>query len=95
MIDCYTTDPDLLHEALNAQDVEIEKLKQQLDAEYTLLKKLEWSKSYSYCTGWPICPICGGIKPGYGRDERGILPDNQGHKKGCGLANAIDKELGK
>ena len=37
MIDCYTTDPDLLHEALNAQDVEIESLKQQLAAKDALL----------------------------------------------------------
>ena len=66
---------------------------QQLADKDALLKQLEWSKSYSYCTGWPSCPICHGIKPGHGRDENGTLPDNQGHRKGCELANAIDKEL--
>jgi len=69
---------------------EIAFLQEQLAAKDALLKQLEWSKSYSYCTGWPSCPICGGIKPGEGRDENGTLPDNQGHRKGCELANAID-----
>lgn len=55
-----------------------------------VLRKVEWCKSYSYCTGWPCCPICGGIKPGHGRDENGTLPDNQGHRAGCDLAAAIN-----
>jgi hypothetical protein len=54
-----------------------------------ILKRLEWSKSYSYCTGWPCCPICGGIKPGFGADEKGNLPLNQGHRPACALAEAI------
>jgi hypothetical protein len=73
----------------------IAELEQQLAAKDAVLKQLEWCKSYSYCTGWPSCPICHGIKPGHGRDDIGTLPDNQGHRKGCELANAIDKELGK
>lgn len=60
-----------------------------MDAVQVLIK-LEWCKSYSYCTGWPCCPICGGIKPGHGRDENGTLPDNQGHRAGCDLAAAIN-----
>ena len=55
-----------------------------------LLKSLEWSKSYSYCTGWPCCPICGGIKPGHGADEDGHLPLNQGHYKGCQLDEVLN-----
>lgn len=55
-----------------------------------VLKLLEWSQSYSYCTGWPSCPICGGIKPGHGRDEDGYLPINQGHSLGCVLFEAIN-----
>lgn len=54
-----------------------------------LLLRLEWSKPYSYCTGWPCCPICGGIKPGHGRDENGELPINQGHRQGCALVDAL------
>jgi hypothetical protein len=68
---------------------------ERLAAMDAVLKQLEWCKSYSYCTGWPSCPICRGIKPGEGRDENGTLPDNQGHRKGCELANGIEKELGK
>lgn len=54
-----------------------------------VLRELEWSATYSYCTGWPCCPICRGIKPGHGADEMGRLPDNQGHRDGCRLAAAI------
>lgn len=54
-----------------------------------VLKELEWSASYSPCTGWPCCPICKGIKPGHGADEKGDLPLNQGHRKDCRLAMAI------
>lgn len=54
-----------------------------------VLRKLEWSATYSYCTGWPSCPICGGIKPGFGKDEDGNPPDNQGHREGCDLATAM------
>ena len=46
-------------------------------------RRLEWSKPYGYCTGWPSCPICGGIKPGHGADEDGNLPVNSGHKPAC------------
>ena len=54
-----------------------------------ILKKMEWGGTYSQCTGWPCCPVCKGIKPGHGRDENGVLPDNQGHRKNCDLAAAI------
>lgn len=54
-----------------------------------ILKRLEWSGMYSYSTGWPACPICRGIKPGHGRDSRGVLPDNQGHMTGCAMADAL------
>lgn len=55
----------------------------------TVLNELEWSATYSYCTGWPCCPICKGIKPGHGADEAGNLPTNQGHRETCRLAAAI------
>lgn len=54
-----------------------------------ILRKLEWSKTYSYCTGWPSCPICQGIKPGHGADGDGNLPINSGHRDGCELKEAI------
>lgn len=57
------------------------------------LRRLEWSSTYSYCTGWPACPSCKGIKPGHGRDEFGVLPDNQGHHKNCKLSLAIGGEI--
>lgn len=56
----------------------------------SLLKQLEWVGTYSYCTGWPCCPSCHGIKPGHGRDAEGNLPYNQGHKKGCLLKETLD-----
>lgn len=58
-----------------------------------LLKKLEWSSLYSHCTGWPCCPICGGIKPGTGRDNHGNYPENSGHFKGCALFDALNTEI--
>lgn len=54
-----------------------------------VLKMLEWSATYSYCTGWPCCPVCKGIKQGYGRDEFCNLPLNQGHRNKCKLAEAL------
>lgn len=59
-----------------------------------VLKRLEWSGRYSHCTGWPCCPICKGIHPDYGRDERGIQPDNTGHRDTCDLANALKVSAG-
>jgi hypothetical protein len=56
--------------------------------EIQLLKRLEWCKTYSYCTGWPCCPICGGIKPGHGK-YNGTYPDNSGHREDCQLNNVI------
>lgn len=56
-----------------------------------VLKDLEWSGTYSYCTGWRCCPLCRGIKPGVGRDDSGLLPDNQGHKADCRLAEIINE----
>lgn len=47
---------------------------------------------YSYCTGWPCCPICKGIKPGYGADEDGNLPINSGHRDNCRLARSMKAE---
>jgi hypothetical protein len=58
---------------------------------FNLLKRLEWSYTYSYCTGWPCCPICRGIKPGCGRDAQGDLPNNQGHRSDCTLKETIDE----
>ena len=57
-----------------------------------VLKQLEWSAVYSYCTGWPCCPVCRGIKPGYGRDEDGSLPMNTNHTADCKLGKAIKNE---
>lgn len=57
---------------------------------YLLLKRLEWSRIYSYCTGWPCCPICRGIKPGHGYCC-GKYPDNSGHSPDCELDKAILK----
>jgi hypothetical protein len=54
-----------------------------------VLRGLEWSAAYSYCTGWRCCPVCGGIKPGHGADEHGDLPSNQGHRAECKLASVI------
>lgn len=56
-----------------------------LEIAIRLLKKLEWSQAYSYCTGWPCCPVCGRIKPGFGADEEGNLPTCSGHSKDCVL----------
>lgn len=67
-----------------------EELKADAEQARSVLRHLEWSASYSYCTGWPSCPVCHGIKPGYGADEDGNLPLNQGHRDGCSLAVAID-----
>lgn len=53
----------------------------------SVLRELEWSGLPP--GGWPCCPVCGGIKPGHGSDERGELPTNQGHRKDCRLAAAI------
>ena len=55
----------------------------------SVLKRLEWSRTYSYCTGWPCCPICKGIKPGYGKNDAGVPPDNTGHRPGCTLSAAL------
>ena len=60
-----------------------------MDKAKLVLARLEWSASYSYCTGWPACPVCKGIKPGHGADDRGRLPDNQGHRQDCVLAEAL------
>ena len=57
------------------------------------LRRLEWSGRYSYCTGWPACPSCKGIKPGYGRDEFGNPPDSQGHHENCKLNEALGGEI--
>lgn len=59
-----------------------------------VLKRLEWSARYSYCTGWPCCPICKGIKPGHGKDENGVPPDNSGHRDNCELVAALTPNAG-
>ena len=46
------------------------------------MEKLEWSAVHDYSTGWPCCPLCRGIKPGYGRDKEGRMPAS-GHKEAC------------
>ncbi|MGD2065578.1 MAG: hypothetical protein PVI43_00225 [Candidatus Bathyarchaeota archaeon] len=56
----------------------------------SVLKRLEWSKTYSYCTGWPSCPICRGIRPGFGADSDGESPINSGHRADCELAKALN-----
>ncbi len=65
-----------------------------VDSTYSMVKqvlnKLEWCGIYTFCTGWPSCPICRGIKPGFGVDENGNYPINSGHKKDCDLNNLID-----
>jgi len=65
------------------------RLRKAVDAAALVLRKLEWSARYSYCTGYPCCPICKGIEPGQGGDEYGNLPYNQGHRDTCILAAAI------
>ena len=55
----------------------------------SVLRQLEWSGTYSYCTGWSCCPVCNGIKPGVGRDADGDLPTSQGHYDSCKLNNAL------
>lgn len=57
-----------------------------------VLERLEWSGIYSYCTGWPCCPSCRAIKPGFGRDDAGRLPDAQGHTADCKLATALGRD---
>ncbi|OGT57651.1 MAG: hypothetical protein A3E01_02635 [Gammaproteobacteria bacterium RIFCSPHIGHO2_12_FULL_63_22] len=51
-----------------------------------LLRSLEWSGIYSYCTGWPCCPVCKGIKPGVGEDNP---PTYQRHHVNCRLKEAL------
>ena len=60
------------------------------DKSIMLLKQLEWSGIYSYCTGWSCCPVCKGIQPGHGMDKDGELPTNSGHYKNCKLFDAIN-----
>lgn len=54
-----------------------------------VLLQLEWSGIYSYCTGWPCCPVCKGIRPGFGYDEYGNKPLNSGHHVDCKLKAGI------
>lgn len=54
-----------------------------------VLRELEWSRIYSYYTGCPSCPSCYGIKPGFGKDEHGDLPNNSGHRADCKLVEAL------
>ena len=67
----------------------IDSLTKQRDEARAVLRRLEWSSTYSYCTGWPACPVCHGIKPGYGKDSDGTLPRGSGHRKDCKLVAAI------
>jgi len=62
---------------------------QLVDKAKKVLKMLEWSKTYSYDTGWPCCPICNGIKPGHG-EYQGEYPINSDHREGCLLKEAIN-----
>jgi len=65
----------------------VEKIEQKKPATAVeILRQLEWSGRYSYCTGWPCCPVCKGIKPGHGIDPVLGTPDNTGHRKDCDLA---------
>lgn len=57
----------------------------------SVLKELEWSGIYSYCTGWKCCPICKGIKDGYGKDANGDKPNNTGHRKDCRLHKELQE----
>lgn len=54
--------------------------------------KLEWSAVHDYSTGWPCCPICRGIKPGYGKDSKGNIPVNSGHRESCYFYLPCNKE---
>lgn len=56
-----------------------------------LLNRLEWSGTYSYCTGYPCCPICKGIKPGHGIDHQGNDPLHSGHDKDCPYYGLFDE----
>jgi predicted RNase H-like nuclease (RuvC/YqgF family) len=73
----------------DAREAEIERLREQ---HQMLRGELEWNSTYSYCTGWPSCPLCGGIKPGHGADEFGNLPTNSGHKPSCFWSATLAKE---
>ena len=64
-------------------------LEKKMNKAEQVLKRLEWSARYSYCTGWPCCPICKGIKPGHGKDENGVPPDNSGHRDNWELVAAL------
>lgn len=55
-----------------------------------ILRKLEWSAKYSYCTGWPSCPICHGVKTGYGILDGQVL-DSTGHREDCELKLLIEE----
>lgn len=57
-----------------------------------ILKRLEWSGIYSYCTGWPCCPLCRGIAPGHGLDKDGNPPINIGHSKECPYYNLSEEK---
>lgn len=51
-----------------------------------ILTRLEWSGTYSSCTGWDCCPVCSGIKPGMGYDPvTHSYPDKSGHREDCEL----------
>jgi hypothetical protein len=71
------------------QEAELTALRTRLEEAESILRKLEWSQTYSYCTGWPCCPVCKRIKPGHGADRFGNLPVNSGHHKDCKLANIL------
>ena len=70
----------------------IKELEIELAEAVDCLTTLEWSGTYSYCTGWKCCPKCRGIKNGWGADASGNLPVNSGHKEDC-ILNKIIKQL--
>jgi hypothetical protein len=76
------------HEADAAAGGQVQALVRQGRA---ILKRLEWSAIYSYCTGWSSCPVCHGIKPGMGYDmDTDSYPANSGHRDDCALKQYID-----
>ena len=73
---CHICNPDL------SADIAADNRK---DTMLMLLRRLEWSGIYSYCTGWPCCPICNGVKPEHGGGH-------QGHMASCKLGQVLSAQ---
>lgn len=53
-----------------------------------VLRSLEWSGTYSYCTGWKCCPICRGVYPPTAKNQELL---NIGHYPDCKLQKALNE----